>query len=125
MKRIIIAGLLLSGCLTQAEAGEGGVNSLQQLTQVFRQCARIRVDSKGSEITVLFSLKRDGSLLGKPKITYSRLNGRLDDQKGFVAGVLTALSECFPLNISDGLGGAIAGRPLIIRFVGSPAPSSI
>jgi hypothetical protein len=73
--------------------------------------------ANGSEITVLFALKRDGSLLGRPRITHSNLIGGLDDQKLFVAGVISAIDGCLPLDVTPGLGGAIAGRPIALRVV--------
>ncbi|SEE30060.1 hypothetical protein SAMN05444161_5367 [Rhizobiales bacterium GAS191] len=125
MNRAIAAGLLLIGCLERAEAFERPANTLRELSQAFTHCARLRIQPTGSEITILFSLKRDGSLLGKPRITYSKLKGDSDDQREFVGSALSALSTCFPLNIFDALGGAIAGRPLSIRFIGRPVPSAI
>ena len=71
----------------------------------------------GSEVTVLFSLKRDGSLLGRPRITHSRLVGNESDRRGFIAAALGAVSRCLPMPITDGLGGAIAGRPLNLRLM--------
>jgi len=73
--------------------------------------------ANGSEVTVLFALKRDGSLLGRTRITHSDLIGDLTDQKLFLAGVISAIDGCLPLDITPGLGGAIAGRPIALRVV--------
>jgi hypothetical protein len=73
--------------------------------------------SNGSEVTVLFALKRDGSLLGRPRITHSNLIGDLNDQKLFLAAVFSAIDGCLPLDVTPGLGGAIAGRPIALRVV--------
>ena len=130
MKRVLAARLLLigamslAGAIRPAVAAEQPVNTLRELSQTLRECARIHVPPSGSEITVIFSLKRDGSLLGKPRITYTKLEGDRADQQEFVGDTLSALGHCFPLNITDGLGGAIAGRPLSIRFIARPAPSA-
>jgi hypothetical protein len=70
-----------------------------------------------AEVTVLLTIKRDGSLLGQPRITHSRLLGGESSQKDYLASVLGALASCFPRQITDGLGGAIAGRPLRYRIV--------
>lgn len=94
-------------------------DSLAALWTALGRCARVEgvtPGAAGSEVTVLFSLKRDGSLLGKPRITHSRLTGDAADQRGFVAAALEAVSRCLPVEISDGLGGAIAGRPLSLRL---------
>ena len=71
----------------------------------------------GSEVTVVFALKRDGSLLGRPRITHSGLVGAIDDQKLFLAAVISAIDGCLPLAVTPGLGGAIAGRPIALRVV--------
>ena len=73
--------------------------------------------ANGSEVTVLFALKRDGTLLGRPRITHSNLIGDLNDQRLFLAGVISAIDGCLPLDITPGLGGAIAGRPIALRVV--------
>ena len=73
--------------------------------------------SAGSEVTVLFSIKRDGSLQGQPRITHSKLVGDGAAQKEFLAGALSGIARCFPLSITDGLGGAVAGRPLRLRVM--------
>lgn len=73
--------------------------------------------STGSEITVLLSIKRDGSLQGAPRITYSRLVGDEPTQRAFVSHALASLAGCFPVSITDGLGGAVAGRPLRLRIM--------
>lgn len=65
---------------------------------------------------MLFSLKRDGSLQGQPQITHSYLRRDTATQRAFVAGALAAVASCMPVAITDGLGGAIAGRPLRLRL---------
>jgi hypothetical protein len=80
------------------------------------RCWRAPPGSKGSTITVGITLKRDGAMFGQPTITYSKLIGDTDVQKRFVAAALAALAACTPVAITDGLGGAIAGRRIFIRF---------
>ena len=73
--------------------------------------------AKGSEITILFALRRDGTMFGRARITHSDLRGDLDDQKRFVAAVISALDQCLPIEVTPGLGGAIAGRPIALRII--------
>ena len=79
--------------------------------------------SEGMEITLVFGLRRDGSLLGPPRISHARLTGDLDLRKRFVASALSALSDCTPLSLSPALGGAIAGRPFAMLFRAVPRAS--
>lgn len=79
-------------------------------------------EALGSQITVRFSLRRDGVLLGVPRITYSLLRGDAAAQKLFVGEALAALERCLPLPLSPGLGGAVAGRPLTVRLIHETPP---
>lgn len=71
------------------------------------------------EITVRLALRRDGSLIGPPRVTYAA--GAAGDQRtALVRGTLDALARCTPVHITAGLGRAIAGRPVALRFVYRP-----
>jgi hypothetical protein len=91
-------------------------NTLRELFPLLTRCWRAPPGSEGSTITVGITLKRDGTIFGQPTITYSKLAGDANTQKRFVASALAALAACTPAAITDGLGGAIAGRRILIRF---------
>ena len=109
--------LALSPAAVQAEPA----NTLHDMWDRLQTCLSAAHGSdelaNGSEITILFTLRRDGSQLGRPRITHSDLRGDLDDQKKFVANVVSAIDGCLPLDITPGLGGAIAGRPIALRVI--------
>jgi hypothetical protein len=103
-------------------------NTLPELWRVLGACARmsdVPAAASGSEVTVLFSVRRDGSLIGRPQITHARLLGDATVQRIFLGRALAAVARCLPLGITDGLGGAIAGRPLRLRLTSSPAGRAI
>jgi hypothetical protein len=97
-------------------AAAAPANTLRELFPLLTRCWRAPPGSEGSTITVGITLKRDGTVFGQPTITYSKLAGNADTQKRFVASALAALAACTPVAITDGLGGAIAGRRIFIRF---------
>jgi hypothetical protein len=71
------------------------------------------------EITLRLSLRRDGSLIGPPRVTYAAgVSG--PQRTTLVRGTLDALARCTPAHITPGLGRAIAGRPVALRFVYRP-----
>jgi hypothetical protein len=109
-----IAVLILVAGATPAVSAPA--NTLSELSLSLRSCVQAPTQSVGSELTILFALKRDGSLLGKPRITHSHLVGDSDAQAAFVADAIEALAKCLPVSITDALGGAIAGRPFSIRI---------
>ncbi|GJD55779.1 hypothetical protein [Methylobacterium dankookense] len=112
------AALLLAIGLTSAAQAEPA-STLRDMWGALGTCTgRIRVpqEASGSEVTVLFTMRRDGSLQGRPRITHSRLVGDEAARRDFVAAALAALAACFPLPITEGLGGAVAGRPIRYRI---------
>jgi hypothetical protein len=114
MRRTAISWAILIAGVTQAASAPA--NTLSDLWRALSTCIQAPNESVGSELTIVFALKRDGSLLGQPRITHSHLLGDADAQKAFVADAIGAVAKCLPVNITDGLGGAIAGRPLSIRI---------
>jgi hypothetical protein len=117
---ICMVVVLTSTFLGASSADSAPANSWRELYTAVGKCIQTPTSAIGSEITVVFSIKRDGSLLGKPRISYAKLLGDTNTQKRFVADIFAALGKCFPLNITKGLGGAVAGRPLSFRIVARP-----
>jgi hypothetical protein len=67
-------------------------------------------------ITLQFSLRRHGTLIGKPRATYFNLGSDKALNGAVVASILEALDKALPLPLSDSMGEAIAGRILAPRF---------
>ena len=111
---IIVALALLAAAPAQAQSV--AANSLPDLWRGLSRCIGAPGDNAGSELTIVFALKRDGTLLGMPRITHSHLMGDAEAQKNFVALAIGALEKCLPVKITDDLGGAIAGRLFAIRI---------
>ena len=84
----------------------------------FSACLESTPIDKGSVITITFAMKRDGSLLGKPRISYSHFNGDVEARRRFVEEVHYALDSCLPLKITPALGAAIAGQMFFVTFEG-------
>ncbi|MCI4678956.1 hypothetical protein K9U39_08875 [Rhodoblastus acidophilus] len=111
----LAAAFLASGLAAPAFAAPA--NNLRELFANLGACMKGVGGDPGEQLTVAFSLKRDGSLFGKPHITYSRLPAAPEARRRFIDGVAARFSACLPTPITDGLGGAIAGRRLTLRFV--------
>ncbi len=116
---------LLPGCnlalvalalFTGAPARAAPANTLQEMKQTIGRCLIDRSGAPGEEVTVRFSLRRDGALLGKPRITYSKLPDDPVEQSRFLKHLADAFGRCFPAEITDTLGGAIAGKILTFRL---------
>jgi hypothetical protein len=121
-RRIALAFVLWAIASTRATEA-APANTLRELFPLLTRCWRAPAGSEGSTVTIGITLKRDGTMFGQPSITYSKLTGDTDAQKRFVAAALAALAACTPVAITDALGGAIAGRRILIRFE-SQAPQT-
>lgn len=93
-------------------------NTLIEMWSHFRFCLRSAHIDSGVDLTLRFSFKRDGSLNGKPAISYFNRPGDAETERRNAEAIALAIDHCVPVQISDALGNAIAGRLMWIRFHG-------
>ncbi len=92
-------------------------NTLADLQRQFSACMKGRpAGPAGSRLTIMLMMKRDGSVFGKPRVTFSHLEGDERTRQAFVDDVERTVEACLPFRITPSLGGAIAGRPFVITF---------
>ena len=92
------------------------VDTLKEMSDAIYACWKPPAGTAGMSLTLQFSLRRNGTLIGKPRATYSDLGTDPQLSRAFVASILKALNEALPLPFSDSMGGAIAGQMLAPRF---------
>jgi hypothetical protein len=71
----------------------------------------------GMEYTIRFAFKRDGTMIAAPRMTYSSHEVPAATRDVYRDAIDAALKRCTPLHFSGGMAGAVAGRPIAIRFV--------
>jgi hypothetical protein len=71
----------------------------------------------GMQYTIRFAFKRDGEIIAPPRVTYASHDAPAEVRDVYRDAVNAALARCTPLHFSDGMAGAVAGRPIAIRFV--------
>jgi hypothetical protein len=122
--REMIALVAASTCAASYALAENGApaNTLVDLQRQLGACmAGKSLGPAGSRLTIMLMMKRDGSIFGKPRITFSQLEGDKEAGQRFVDDVERAVDACLPFRITSSLGGAIAGRPFVITL-GRPKP---
>ncbi len=72
---------------------------------------------EGMQMSVRFSFKRSGEIIATPRLTYATAGVPADTRAAYLKAIDSSLNACMPLKFSDGLGGALAGRPIAIRYV--------
>jgi hypothetical protein len=72
---------------------------------------------QGMQMSVRFSFKRSGEIIAAPRITYATAGVAADTRATYLKAINASLDGCAPLKFTGGLGGALAGRPIAIRYV--------
>jgi hypothetical protein len=131
--RAIIALAAAFACATPMFAedwalaqGAAPANTLVDLQRQFGACMSGKsVGPAGSRLTIMLMMKRDGSIFGKPRITFSHLEGDKEARQAFVDDAERAVEACLPFRITPSLGGAIAGRPFVVTLGSAKAEQGI
>jgi hypothetical protein len=72
---------------------------------------------EGMQMSVRFSFKRSGEMIATPRVTFSTSGASADTRATYLKAINASLDACLPLKFTNGLGGALAGRPIAIRYV--------
>lgn len=72
---------------------------------------------EGMQMAVKFSFRRNGTLIAPPRLTYATPGATSQVRDTYRRAIDDSLAHCAPLTFSKGLGGAIAGRPILVRYV--------
>jgi hypothetical protein len=137
-----------SGCLVMAQAGggrgqqlmlgtrsvpsarkpSGQLNTLNELFAALRACwvpPPLKNAHRGMEMTIRFSLNRDGRLIGPPRVTYATPEVTLKTRDIYREAMTRSLENCTPFPLTSGLGGAVAGRPISALIIDDRDDSAI
>jgi hypothetical protein len=80
---------------------------------------------KNSAVTLSFSLKSDGSLVGPPAATFINVAGDEKARQQFVAAAMDAVDRCTPVELSPALAAGIGGQPLTLEFASADKAQTI
>ena len=72
---------------------------------------------EGMQMSVRFSFKRTGEIIAAPRMTFATVGVAADTRATYLKAINASLDACVPLKFTGGLGGALAGRPIAIRYV--------
>jgi hypothetical protein len=102
-----------------AEQAPAQLNTMKDMGTALQACwipPPIEQARPGMQITVMMSFKRDGALLGQPRITFESAGATDDERLAYRLAVAAMLKRCTPLRFTEALGNAVAGRPFTMRF---------
>lgn len=114
--------LVLFAALLGAASPVAAEETINTIPEVFKRLAkcfkppRLPRGHPGLQITFIVAFTKTGELFGKPKITYESEYATDDDRLLYRTALMEALQRCSPMPFTEGLGDAVAGRPLRMRF---------
>ena len=91
-------------------------NTLMDMRRVVGACLAHTPIASGSRVTIMFMVKRDGSIFGRPRISFAHLEGDEDARRRFLVDAERAVDSCMPVTVTTALGEAIAGRMFTITL---------
>ncbi|NEU11449.1 hypothetical protein G3T14_04825 [Methylobacterium sp. BTF04] len=100
-------------------AGTGAIDTLKDLYPALAACWEVPAGLgrfERTEITARFSLRSDGSVIGTPRVTFASQSPDSRARAVLTQATLEAIRRCTPVRVTPALGGAIAGRPIALRF---------
>jgi len=112
------ASLLLPSWIASAQVEPARVDTIKDVVARLRTCWKPPPASRANpgNITVIVSFNRNGDILGHPKITYESEQATDDDRLNYRIAVMEALQRCTPMPFTEGMAGAVAGRPFAVQF---------
>jgi hypothetical protein len=94
------------------------LDTLADLFTALRACWTPPADARdGMAMSVRFAFRRSGEVIAPPRVTYARHDLPAEERDRFRDSIMTGLAGCAPLHFTTGLAGAIAGRPIAIRYI--------
>jgi hypothetical protein len=128
------------GCIAQAQVGVGEtlqltlgaratgdakkpggqLNTIRDLFAALRACWTPPAPEnahRDMQMSMRFSLKRDGTLIGAPRVSYASRGVSQKTRDLYRDAIAQSLQGCTPFPFTKGFAGAIAGRPIVIRII--------
>jgi hypothetical protein len=95
-------------------------NRLDEIGPLLSKCLQmppLDIARPGMRVTLRLAFTRDGEILGEPRFTFTTPGVSAEIRAAYQRAAVDMLNRCTPLPITKELGGAIAGRPLVIPIV--------
>jgi hypothetical protein len=112
---LMIAGEMLAGTVLPSRAAT--LNTMDDVGAAIEACWTPPADAGNSTVTLSFSFKRDGSLIGSPRPTAVQVAGDDKAHKAFIEAAVAAVRNCTPLTLSPTLAQGIGGNVFTLQLV--------
>ncbi|QKD01517.1 hypothetical protein [Mesorhizobium loti] len=113
--KLVIAGAISAGVVYPSYAAT--LNTMDDVGAAIQACWTPPADAGKSTVTLSFSFKRDGSLIGPPRPTAVKVAGDDKARKAFIEAAIAAVKNCTPLTLSPALAKGIGGNVFTMQLV--------
>ena len=117
--RLAIAGLLTIGATIQSRAEP--LKTMDEVGAALEACWTPPPGMPNSSVTLSFSFKRDGTLIGPPQPTEIKVEGDEQVRQQFVDAAIAAVENCTPLDLAPAIADGIGGTVFTMPFGPTPA----
>ncbi|MEI9405887.1 hypothetical protein O7A05_27535 [Mesorhizobium sp. Cs1330R2N1] len=110
--------LMMAGALSVVSfpSAAAPLTSMDEVGAALLACWTPPANSDNSSVTLSFSFKRDGTLIGPPKTTAIHVSGDDKARTAYVDAATRAMQDCLPLSFSPSLAQGIAGNVFTLQF---------
>ena len=119
---VLLVALILLPLPVQAVVA---LTTMNQVGKAVLACWEPPAGVKNSSVTLSFSFKRDGSLIGPPRSTAIDVDGDESTRKQFIAAAIDAVEQCTPVKFSSDLAQGIPGQVFSMEFATADRTPSI
>ncbi|WP_027059101.1 hypothetical protein [Mesorhizobium loti] len=113
--KLVIAGAISAGVVCPSYAAT--LDTMDDVGTAIQACWTPPADAGKSTVTLSFSFKRDGSLIGPPRPTDVKVAGDDKARKAFIEAAIAAVKNCTPLTLSPTLAKGIGGNVFTLQLV--------
>jgi len=102
------------------EKPDGDIDTISSLFRMLRACFVPPPEDNaraGVQVAMRLSFKRSGEVIAQPRWTYTTPDTPEEARQLYREAATASLARCAPLHFGKGMAGAIAGRPIAIRYV--------
>lgn len=117
MKNAFAGAMLVVGITLCGNAGSSAetLGTMGDVGRAIYDCWKAPAGVEGA-VTLSFSFKRDGTLIGKPRATAVNVKGDDKNRDQFIGAAIAAIESCTPLSLSPALADGIGGQVFTMPF---------
>jgi hypothetical protein len=108
-------GLRFTVAATDAAAMPDRISSQSALKAALRACWT--PPSTQIEMSVRFTFRRSGELMGAPFVTYASRGADAETRRDLARSITAAFERCAPFHFTPAFAAGVAGRPFSVRFI--------